>query len=417
MKLKRFEVRTSARFSKAVVSGKIILYGWAACDTVDGEAYVDSEGDHIPGDVLYEAACEYAKYSRVVLYEHSGEPIGHALHTMPLVADLANDLGIQSPKTGLLVGSEVDEMAGELYDKGLIAGYSINGVMRYTGEEGARVATFVWMDELSVCSQPIASAATILAGRSEEEARISKSAWNQLAKFPRGRYGMPESGQSTKTLDRGESIPDHPHEQVGETPMTEAERKELEAHKKAAEDAKAEVAIAKSEAAALQKRIDEAEAKSKEDDEKTADVKKAADTPTPKVVYTAIGGDIYTDADDARLVKLAKDSDEKEIEIRKAKVPGADADVVETLVRSGNEKAWDAFVKQNEAIAKLQKARTKHPRDADYTTLEDKTPSDGTVQKTEERTSEISKAHNLPTGLAGIYAVGEEQFAKQEEAA
>ena len=399
MKLRKVKALLTRTIYKGSNGDRVMLYGFAVCDTVDGKAYTDLQGDHIPSSVLYEAAYEYAKYSRVILYEHGGGSVGHATHTMPLTADLAEELGIESSKTGLLIGAEVNEAVSKLFDLGQVTGFSIGGMIAYEDDKVAAL----WIDEISLVGRPAQEPATIDAERGESiNSGVDDVEKNVvvLAKFARSSTNSPENGEKDDpALDTAKNDSYPSPETSGDTPMTEAEKKALEDAQKAAADAKAEADAAKAETAALQKQIDDAANGDAGSDSK--ETEKSA----PKVVYKSIDGDTYTDADDDRVVKLAKSNDDKELAIRKSQVPSLPDKVVEAVVRSGDTEAWDALVKQHEGNATVQKARTStQPEDVAKT-----------VDEQAKVAAEIAKSQGVPVEFASIEAAA--RVTKLEEAA
>ena len=107
--------------------------------------------------MLFAAIDDYARYSRIILYEHSGSAVGNARHTFPLTADIAASLGITSDRTGFLIGAAVNKAMETLYDEGKINGFSIGG---YLMREDQAITT-LYIDETSLVEMPAQEPATV----------------------------------------------------------------------------------------------------------------------------------------------------------------------------------------------------------------------------------------------------------------
>ena len=249
MKREVFDAKLLAtRIAKGTSGGDTLLFGFAAVTTVDGVPYVDLDGDHIGEEAMLSAVDDFAKYSRAILYEHQGRSVGTARHTFPLTESIANDLGIDSERTGFLIGAAVDKSMVDLYDEGKITGFSVGGYLIRDGEGGIET---IYFDEVSLVERPAQEPATIdaeVGGETYDGATVAKRCTIARKSFPISE----------------------------DSPMTAEERAELEAAKKAATEANeakeaaetakatAEEALAKSNA-----RVTELEAKSDTDEGET----------------------------------------------------------------------------------------------------------------------------------------------------
>lgn len=173
--------------------GKLV-YGWAlVCEErgADGEftPYVDTQGDHIPEDAMVEAAIEFARNSRTGLDMHAGEPCG----SVPLVYVItrgSSALGIESTKTGMLIGWEPNDPALlAAIAAGERTGFSIGGEILESDEGVAKFAKAAGDDdtppttrtfrrfrihEISLVDRPAMEGATI--AYVKRDARISTHA-------------------------------------------------------------------------------------------------------------------------------------------------------------------------------------------------------------------------------------------------
>ena len=330
MKRKVFnDVILTTQIGKGVYGNDTILFGFAVLDTVDGEAYYDLDGDHISADVLVAAAEDYARYSRVVLYEHDGHSVGTARFVFPLTEDIADDLGL-SPlnRTGLLVGLAVDKAMVALLDEGRITGFSIGGYLtRNTDGE----VELLYIDEISLVERPAQEPATVDSQRGGEE-------------YEGGGVEKHLTVRRVATLEKGYTISRDQFPVSKDLPMTQEERAALEAAEKSAKDAKealekAEVRIVELEAQVAAKA---------EDTEKSA----------PEVVYKSLDGDVFTANDDARLVNATKRADELRMEKHLKEVPSIPEAIAKAVIRSGDEDAIKAMGEHQKAMGVVLKSVT-----------------------------------------------------------
>ena len=105
-----------------------IVWGWAYVSTIDGELQVDSHSDSIETVEMVKMANEYMKGVRAVKVMHEGENRGGIVHSLPLTAELAKFLGIETNKEGWIVGMYVsDDEAWEATKSSSFTGFSIGG--------------------------------------------------------------------------------------------------------------------------------------------------------------------------------------------------------------------------------------------------------------------------------------------------
>ena len=330
MKRKVFEeVILTTEIGKGVYGNDTILFGFAVLDTVDGEPYYDLDGDHIGADVLVAAAEDYARYSRVVLYEHDGRSVGTARFVFPLTEDIADDLGL-SPlnRTGLLVGLSVDKSMVDLVEMGQITGFSIGG---YLTRNTDGVVELLYIDEISLVERPAQEPATVDSQRGGEEYQggdVVKHLTIKRAKNP-----VDKSGQSFTIRRKSEEVC-----------MTPEEKAALEAAEKSANDAKEALEKANARIAELEAQV----AAKAEDTEKSA----------PEVVYKSLDGDVFTVNDDTRLVNATKRADELRMEKHLQAVPSIPEAIAKAVIRSGDEDALKAMTEHQKAMGTVLKSVT-----------------------------------------------------------
>jgi len=169
-----------------------VIYGWAlVCEErVDDEwhEYRDTQGDHIPEAVALDAALEFAKNSRVGKDMHTGDQVG----SVPMVFMITRGstaLGIESDKTGMLIGWEPSDPALlAAVASGERTGFSIGGEI-LESEQGVtkfakaddgetkpttRIFRRFRIDEISLVDRPAMEGATI--AYVKRDARISTHA-------------------------------------------------------------------------------------------------------------------------------------------------------------------------------------------------------------------------------------------------
>jgi len=113
-----------------------MVYGWASVISEGGRPHVDSQGDVIMPAELEKATTEFMKDVRKVLGMHRREEDGAVpeqgdgmvVHSLPLTAELAKALGVESDREGWIVGVHVpgDELWAGV-KSGEFAAFSIGG--------------------------------------------------------------------------------------------------------------------------------------------------------------------------------------------------------------------------------------------------------------------------------------------------
>ena len=105
-----------------------VVYGFAIVCKSEGEDYFDLQGDHIPEDAMTEALASFMKYSRVSMDMHDGKPSGNVLFAFPLTTDIAKSMGIETSRTGAIIGMKPDNPETlAKFKNGTYTGFSIGG--------------------------------------------------------------------------------------------------------------------------------------------------------------------------------------------------------------------------------------------------------------------------------------------------
>ena len=116
-----------------------LVLGYAVVCTEDGEPYFDKQGDHIPEDAMLKAWLDFAANSRVAREMHSGGQAGTVVGSFPLTSDIAQSLGIEARRTGLVIAMRPDADMLAKFKSGELKGFSIGGA-RVRDEEVADAA-------------------------------------------------------------------------------------------------------------------------------------------------------------------------------------------------------------------------------------------------------------------------------------
>lgn len=112
-----------------------LVFGFAIVCTEGGDPHYDLQGDHIPEDAMIKASADFMQKSRATKEMHRGEVDGEVLYAFPMTADIAKALGMETPRTGLLIGMKPGAEALAKFKDGTYTGFSIGG--RYITNEEA----------------------------------------------------------------------------------------------------------------------------------------------------------------------------------------------------------------------------------------------------------------------------------------
>ncbi|QOZ29785.1 hypothetical protein XH93_18135 [Bradyrhizobium sp. CCBAU 51753] len=104
-----------------------LVFGWAIVCNKAGEAYYDTQGDHIPEDSMLKAAADFMKNSRVAKDMHQGDEIGPVVFAWPMTAEIAKAMGIETETTGLMIAMLPPADILAKFKDGSYTGFSIGG--------------------------------------------------------------------------------------------------------------------------------------------------------------------------------------------------------------------------------------------------------------------------------------------------
>ena len=104
-----------------------VVFGWGLVCTESGEPYVDLQDDHIPESTMLKAAVGFADGARVAKEMHGGPQIGTVVFVWPMTADIAKAIGVQTERTGMLIGMRPNAEVMAKFKSGEYRGFSIGG--------------------------------------------------------------------------------------------------------------------------------------------------------------------------------------------------------------------------------------------------------------------------------------------------
>lgn len=124
---KSSDISSSVNIIKADDEQRIV-WGWASVATENGEPVFDIHGDHIPMEELTKASVDFMRNYRVGKTEHFGKQTSEVIAMLPLSKSLAEALGIQTNREGLVVGFKVhDDETWNGIKSGDLPAFSIGG--------------------------------------------------------------------------------------------------------------------------------------------------------------------------------------------------------------------------------------------------------------------------------------------------
>lgn len=118
-----------------VDAGLGLVFGWGIICKENGEDHFDTQGDHIPEDVMVNATSDFMENARVAKDMHSSaDPHGVIVHSFPLTEDIAKAMGISTEKTGWMVAMKPSAEILKKYEEGTYTGFSIGGQCAFLEE-------------------------------------------------------------------------------------------------------------------------------------------------------------------------------------------------------------------------------------------------------------------------------------------
>lgn len=104
-----------------------LVLGWAVICKKNGEAYFDSQGDHIPEESMLEAAADFMQHYRIGKDLHRISPAGTIVFAWPLTDEVAKAFDIETDQTGLMIAMKPNAELLEKFRSGEYKGFSIGG--------------------------------------------------------------------------------------------------------------------------------------------------------------------------------------------------------------------------------------------------------------------------------------------------
>lgn len=130
--MRRGDFRTGSEVCK-VDEDLGLVFGFGVICTENGEPYFDKQDDHVPDAAMLEAAAEFVSRSSATTDMHARDedgaiPVdGEVVFAFPLTAEIAKAYGIETPKTGLMVGVRPSPEVLAKFRSGAYRGFSIGG--------------------------------------------------------------------------------------------------------------------------------------------------------------------------------------------------------------------------------------------------------------------------------------------------
>ena len=104
-----------------------VVFGYAIVCKENGVDYVDRQGDVIPEASMLKAALQYMLGDRPAQVQHTAASAGRIVFCWPMTQDIAKAFGIETQKTGLLVGMKTTPDVLSKFKDGSLTGFSIGG--------------------------------------------------------------------------------------------------------------------------------------------------------------------------------------------------------------------------------------------------------------------------------------------------
>lgn len=104
-----------------------VVYGYAIVSKIDGEPYADLQGHHIPEREMVAKSLDFAENSGRSGDMHRNVDDGTVPFLFPLTTEIAKSLGIESARTGLLIGMKPSPAVYAKFKSGEYKQFSIGG--------------------------------------------------------------------------------------------------------------------------------------------------------------------------------------------------------------------------------------------------------------------------------------------------
>lgn len=105
-----------------------LVFGWAIVSKIDGQDYFDTQGHHIPEDVMLKGSSDYMQNGAIAKEMHVGGEKGKVVFAWPMTAEIAKSMGVRCDQTGLMIAMKPDsESMLQKFRDGTYSGFSIGG--------------------------------------------------------------------------------------------------------------------------------------------------------------------------------------------------------------------------------------------------------------------------------------------------
>lgn len=125
------------KFELCKVDDKLgIVFGWAIISEIGDIPYYDSHNEYIPEAVMLRDSAVFMEKYRSLKEMHRGGETGKVIFAFPLTAEIKKSLGIQSDKTGLLIGVKPRPDVLQKFKEGRYTGFSVGGSIEDWVDDG-----------------------------------------------------------------------------------------------------------------------------------------------------------------------------------------------------------------------------------------------------------------------------------------
>lgn len=119
------EIALTARIVKA---SDELVWGWAFVSQLNGEPYVDLQGDILDEESMLEVAKDFMSGARALDTQHDERATGEVVFGLPMTADIAKAFGIETTTHGFMVAVRpAPDVMAKIKD-GTYTGFSLGGL-------------------------------------------------------------------------------------------------------------------------------------------------------------------------------------------------------------------------------------------------------------------------------------------------
>lgn len=105
-----------------------LVFGYAMVCKINGQDHYDTQGHHIPEDVMLKSMTKFMEAGAIAKEMHSGEQVGKYLFAFPMTTEIAKALDITVKQTGALIAMKPSNPETlRKFSDGTFTGFSIGG--------------------------------------------------------------------------------------------------------------------------------------------------------------------------------------------------------------------------------------------------------------------------------------------------